>query len=177
MCGAPLIEKRLNKIVAVQGNIQAKLRPATWIKWCYNLHSEEEKWDFDATVGKEDAIKAIVKAGNDLPDFFLREASDEVIIFDYFTPAAKWMDEIRVELVQTDSSVQARVVACALGVLPVSIPFSFLLNALFCWLPFGDNGKNAHELSMLRKKVEEINGKSLKVKTLRRSQTNSKQSK
>jgi hypothetical protein len=167
-----------NIYLSLQANVQNKLQPADWVTFNFNLHSEEAEWTFDPSITKEEAFKAITEAGNDLNDFYLRSAKGDAIVFDYFTPAAKWMDQVCVELVSNQGSSCKAIVLCkSTGVFPLSIPFAPILNSFFFWLPFGDNGKSANENSILRKKVDESSGFKVSSETKRYSTSNLKRPK
>jgi hypothetical protein len=167
-----------NIYLSLQADVQNKLQPASWVTFNFNFHSEEAEWTFEPSITKEEAIKSIKEAGTSLNDFHLRSASGKAIIFDYFTPTAKWMDQVCVELVSNQGSPCKAIVLCkSTGVFPLYIPFAPILNAFFFWLPFGDNGKSAHENSILRKKVEELSGFKILSETKRYSTSNFKRPK
>jgi hypothetical protein len=167
-----------NIYLSLQADIQNKLKPADWVPFNFNFHSEESEWTFDPSITKEEAFKAITEAGNSLNDFYLRSAKGDAIVFDYITPTAKWMDQVCVKLVSNQGSSCKAIVLCkSTGVFPLSIPFAPILNVFFFWLPFGDNGKNGHENSILRKKVEESSGFKVVSETKRYSTSNPKKGK
>lgn len=162
-----------NFYLSLQADIQNKLQPAGWLTFNFNFHSEEAEWTFDPSVTKEEAFRAVTEAGNSLNTFYLRSADGDAIVFDYMTPTAKWMDQVCIELVSNEGSSCKAIVLCkSTGILPLSIPFAPILNAIFFWIPFGDNGKNAQENSILQKKVEESSGFKVLSETKRYSTSN-----
>jgi hypothetical protein len=167
-----------NLFLSLQAAVQNKLQPADWLTFNFNFHSEESEWTFDPSITKKGAFKIITGAGDSLNDFYLRSAEGDTLLFDYFTPGAKWMDQVRVELVWNEGSPCKAIVLCkSTGVFPLFIPFAPILNAFFFWLPFGDNGKSANENSILLKKVEELSGFKVSSETKRYSTSNRKQPK
>lgn len=156
--------------------LQNIVQPGNWIQRGRLRHSEECEWTFQPSITKDMAKEMVVQAGRNLKDFSLRSVKDDVIIFDYFTPTAKWMDQLRIEFVSRGDgqSLVAIVLAKSTGIFPLVVPFATLLSMIFFWVPFKDWGKTGHEIYLLQKEFQNVSKTSISARTTRYSLGNPK---
>mmetsp|Transcript_5654 Transcript_5654/g.7759 ORF Transcript_5654/g.7759 Transcript_5654/m.7759 type:complete len:170 (-) Transcript_5654:19-528(-) len=164
--------------ISLQGNIQSKLRPGSWLPGIRNPHSEEVEWKFPESTSKETAMNAVSEAATSLDNFLERSNDKEsrTIVIDTFTKA-KWMDQVVLKFKEDGSDggeLKAQVECCATGFFPLIVPLAPLLNIIFCFIPFGDGGNCARTMKILQKKVTEMSGTEIESKTIRYSLTNPK---
>lgn len=156
-------------LVSCQVAIQSYLHPGSWLWGVRNAHSEEERWLIPDTRSS-DVIKI-------LEDFVLSDSTKYNIarrtltelVVDVITPV-RWLDQLRLEFRDVEGGSECHAVGCSTGFLPLIVPLAPLLNALLCWVPFGDSGKNFTSLLELRRELSS-NGKQVNCSTLRASCT------
>lgn len=160
--------------IRCQAMLQNALQPANWLRFDYELHSEECEWTFHESITKSMAKDFIVDATKNLKDFSLRSVRDDEIVLDYFTPTAKWMDQIRIELISRGDKqpLLAVVVAKSTGIVPLMVPLAPLLSILFIWVPLKDHGKTGEEIYQFQKEIEAISKTTVTSRTTRYSLSN-----
>lgn len=93
-----------------------------------------------------------------------------VMVIHVFTKV-KWMDQITVTF-HGEKKCKAMLVAESTGMLPLCVPFACVLNLGLFWCPFLDtNGRCGYSISLLRKEIEKISGKSMQSQTIRFSRS------
>lgn len=164
-------------MVSLQASIQSKLCPATWLPGIRNVHSEECEWTITG-LSSDSALSSIYDAAEALqPDFVGRsiDKTSRKVVVDTLTKA-KWLDQIRITVTPVDDkSCKASVICSSTGFLPLIIPFAPIFNVVLCFIPFGDGGKCAASMAVLRRKAEEVaaaDGVVIDSKTIRQSITN-----
>lgn len=163
-------------MIALQATLQSKVCPATWLPGVRNFHSEEAEWTFESSTTPDDAMDSVWAAAEALPDFVGRSMDKNLrtIVVDTLTKK-KWMDQIRIKVSppgEDGTFCKARVVTSSTGFLPLIVPAAPFLNMVLFFVPFGDGGKCAQEMGVLRKKAGEILGAAIGSETIRYSITN-----
>ncbi|XP_071946520.1 uncharacterized protein [Antedon mediterranea] len=146
---------------SLQGPIQAALRPAVWLPGIRSLHRHREKWVCSETVAEECVAKVIkavdtVQLLDPKSTYQVHKVDEEhyfVEIFNYTW--AEWLDVVEIEFRPgRESGSEAKCYSFSSGFLPTWVPFAFIFNCIFFFVPFYDNKFNSRRLARLREAME-----------------------
>lgn len=141
-----------------QSPIQGALRPAMWIPGIRNLHCRNETWVIpEATpeVCLEHVISAvaILSEKEKMHINKVRPGRNFVQIFSY--TEYEWLDIVEIEFQPgQERGTLAKARSFSTGLLPLMIPFAFLLNMIFFFAPFYDNKFNKMRLERIRQHMK-----------------------
>lgn len=136
----------------LQAPLQCLLRPAMWIPGIRNIHSHKVTWESDkpsivvlkALVSAIDAIKQKDDTG---AYYDIHKVNTETFFLRIFCfTRAEWLDIVEIKV--KEGSIQAK--SFSSGFLPLFIPFAFILNCAFFWVPFYDNKLNKARLELIK---------------------------
>lgn len=140
-----------------QSPIQGVLRPAVWLPGVRNLHSCKETWIIPEAT-PEVCLEHLVSAISLLSEtekMHINKIHHErhvVQIFSY--TEAEWLDIVEIEFQPgQERGTLAKAKSFSTGFLPLMIPFAFLLNMIFFFVPFSDNKYNEMRLTQIRQKM------------------------
>ncbi|XP_071180423.1 uncharacterized protein [Mytilus edulis] len=136
----------------LQAPLQALLRPAMWIPGIKNIHSHFVTWQSDkppteVLAALVTAIKQI-KSSDDTGSFYdiHKINKDKHFLRVFCFTRAEWLDVVEIEI--KEDSIEAK--SFSSGFLPLFIPFAFILNCVFFWVPFYDNKLNKARLELIK---------------------------
>ncbi|CAC5379886.1 unnamed protein product [Mytilus coruscus] len=136
----------------LQGPLQALIRPAMWIPGIKNLHSHFVTWQSDKPPTEVLAalVRAIkqIKSADDTGSYYdIHKINKEKYFLRVFCfTRAEWLDVVEIEI--KEDSIEAK--SFSSGFLPLFIPFAFILNCVFFWVPFYDNKLNKARLELIK---------------------------
>ncbi|KAJ7387228.1 hypothetical protein OS493_004202 [Desmophyllum pertusum] len=141
-----------------QSPIQGVLRPAMWLPGIKNFHSRKETWIIpEATpdVCLEHLISAvaILSETEKMHINKVRPGRNFVQIFCY--TEAEWLDVVEIEFQPgRERGTLAKARSFSTGLLPLMIPFAFLLNMIFFFVPFYDHNCNKMRLDRIKQHMK-----------------------
>ncbi|XP_033126665.1 uncharacterized protein LOC117124524 isoform X2 [Anneissia japonica] len=141
----------------VQGPIQAALRPAVWLPGIRNLHSYKEKWLCPETLS-EDCVEELIEAVERIkildPEttYRIHKVNNNLYRVQIFIYTwAECLDVVEIEFRPGRvKGTEAKCYSFSSGVLPAWVPFGFILNCMFFFVPFSDNKFNRKRIAGLR---------------------------
>lgn len=137
-----------------QSPIQGAIRPAVWIPGIRNLHSKKETWVIpDATpdVCLENLISAVAILGETEKMHINKVRPNRNFVQIFCFTEAEWLDVVEIEFQPgQERGTIGKAYSFSTGVLPLMIPFAFLLNMVFFFVPFYDQNYNKMRLDRLR---------------------------
>lgn len=136
----------------LQASLQAMLRPAMWLPGVRNLHCHKVTWQSDRP--QLDVLAALVnavqqiKATDDTGAFYdiHKVDKDKFFLRVFCFTRAEWLDVVEIEVLK--DQIEAK--SFSSGLFPLIIPFAFLLNLVFFWVPFYDNKFNQNRLDLFK---------------------------
>ncbi|OQV19051.1 hypothetical protein BV898_06905 [Hypsibius exemplaris] len=147
-----------------QAPIQATIRPAVWLPGIRNLHSRVEKWTVKQASPQEaydDAVHALQKLEdkefNGKMIVLAKTDRTRLFVQCHCFSRAQWLDVVEITFRDGGPGITlARAYSFSSGLLPLSIPppIALLLNVVFFFVPFWDNGFNKTWLEMIRRNMD-----------------------
>ncbi|KAL4223255.1 hypothetical protein ACF0H5_016727 [Mactra antiquata] len=136
----------------LQAPVQALIKPSMWLPCIHRLHSCKETWKTDCNLKefREAVISTVYKiiASQESTEFWdFHEVREDGTFFRIFTfTRAEWLDVIEIKYIEGHYEV----CSYSSGVLPLIIPFACILNIVFFFVPFLDQGLNQRRLQRLK---------------------------
>ncbi|XP_071790429.1 uncharacterized protein [Asterias amurensis] len=129
----------------VQGPLQAKMRPAMWVPAIRLAHSHKEN---TYLVSKVDREKFTIQILN--------------------WTLVEWLDVVEIEFKHgQEQGTEAECLSFSSGLFPTWFPLCFILNSIFCIVPFWDKHFNRDRLERLRLAMQitcQLKGKTQEMK-------------
>merc|ERR1711860_259947 len=113
------------------------IRPAMWVPGIKKIHSHYVTWQSEKPP--LDVLKAIVNAIEQIKQrddtgayYDIHKVSKESLFVRVFCfTRAEWLDVVEIKV--KEGCIEAK--SFSSGVLPLFIPFAFILNCIFFWVP------------------------------------------
>ncbi|XP_071790678.1 uncharacterized protein [Asterias amurensis] len=159
----------------VQGPLQAKMRPAMWVPGIRLAHSHKEKWscpDSQPEACVDEIIRAVetVQALKETNSTYLVSKVDRekftIQILNW--TLVEWLDVVEIEFKHgQEQGTEAECLSFSSGLFPTWFPLCFILNSIFCIVPFWDKHFNRDRLERLRLAMQitcQLKGKTQEMK-------------
>ncbi|XP_068738636.1 uncharacterized protein [Montipora capricornis] len=141
-----------------QSPIQGKLRPAVWLPKIKDLHSCHETWIIPETTPEvclENLIAAVDRLSENEKMHISKVKPHKHFVQIFSFTQYEWLDVVEIEFQPgRESGTLGKAKSFSTGLLPLMIPFAFLLNMVFCFVPFYDNHFNKMRLERIRSNMK-----------------------
>eukprot|EP00055_Hartaetosiga_balthica_P010122 m.42244 g.42244 ORF g.42244 m.42244 type:complete len:645 (-) comp7044_c0_seq4:170-2104(-) len=163
-------ESKLTGITKLQASTQAYLKPACWIPGIRRSHMFSDVWlleDCSARGAYHACLSALREMDANTENQYVIATEDigQCVIEIHIYSKFEWQDILHIHFKLALRGMFAPVGGCfgevhsfSTGIIPTSIPLSFLLSMALCWVPvLGSDNKR--RMNMLKRKL----GQSIKI--------------
>lgn len=137
-----------------QSPIQGALRPAIWLPKVRDLHSCYETWIIPETTPEvclSNLIEAVDRLSETEKMHINKVQSHKNFVQIFSFTEAEWLDVVEIEFQPgRERGTLGKAKSFSTGLFPLMIPFAFLLNMIFFFVPFYDNKYNKMRLERIR---------------------------
>ncbi|KAK2574567.1 hypothetical protein P5673_000754 [Acropora cervicornis] len=137
-----------------QSPIQGALRPAIWLPKVRDLHSCYETWIIPETTPEvclSNLIEAVDRLSETEKMHINKVQSHKNFVQIFSFTQAEWLDVVEIEFQPgRERGTLGKAKSFSTGLFPLMIPFAFLLNMIFFFVPFYDNKYNKMRLERIR---------------------------
>ena len=154
-----------NPLILLQAKIQAFIKPGTWIPCASCVHkAKPRKWNFSLNNSNNNielmvsiVTQSLEESGLMVQPYIEKNYGFEIKAF-AFTRICAWLDivTLKVKCKNNINNVEIDAISESTGLAPLWMPCAPLINIIFFWVPFYDNGNNDVYLNQTYKHIQTL---------------------